>query len=422
MPRGFHNSVLSPEAKKVPLMGYPVHQHMVTLTGNKLFSLIRLKGISHETRSDEELQQFFIQLNRYFLALAKKESKNLMLQTYINKSRIELDDKYQLELQPLQDFVDAYTEPFRNGTYRQSGYAIGLVLKYRDVYDGIARMEELLTVSKTMLADYEPTFAGMEENSKGALFSEVGRYFSLLLNGHEKDVLVSDTRLGDAMIDSVTSFGEYDFIENRPNRGGARFATTYDLRDYPGGGSHSGMWDEAIEQPCDFTLVQTFMFEDRNTVKRNITKHTADLGSVEGESNQTKELEKAVQAITQGDKAFGRYHASLIVYGDTPDEAIANGSRMESVFTVHDTTFVRSTMSNIDTWYTQFPGQTDAMYPMMKSTENLACGFSLHATPGGKAKGNPIGDGNALIPMQTVKDGLFLLSAHDSPLGQNNLG
>ncbi|WP_240364519.1 hypothetical protein, partial [Pseudomonas syringae] len=40
------------------------------------------------------------------------------------------------------------------------------------------------------------------------------------------------------------------------------------------------------------------------------------------------------------------------------DQAIENGTAMQSVFTVHDANFVRSTMSNVDTWYTQFPGVT----------------------------------------------------------------
>lgn len=168
--------------------------------------------------------------------------------------------------------------------------------------------------------------------------------------------------------------------------------------------------------------MQTFLFEDRNKAKREFRKHIADLGAVEGDSRQTKELENAIEDITMGEKAFGRYHASLIVYGNTPDEAIDNGSKMESLFTVHDATFVRSTMSNIDTWSTQYPGVTEAMYPMMKSTENLACSFSLHATPTGKAKGNPVGDGTGLIPMRTVNDALFVLNAHDSAPGQNNLG
>ncbi len=408
--------------EKAPLMRYPVDEHIVTLEGDRLVSLIRLKGVSHETRDDEELKRLYYRLNRYFVALGKKEGKNLMVQTYVTKTQIELDTEYVMPLPALQDFADAYTKPFRNGSFLQVGYTLALVLKYSDLDDGIRRMTELLTLSSTMLSRYDASIMGLEENGNDSLFSQIGRYFSLLINGHEQDVLVSDTRIGDALIDSVTSFDHYDFIENRPNRGGQRFATTYDLRDYPGGGSYPGMWDEAIEQQFELTLVQSFIFEDRNKAKKNFQKHISDLASVEGTSRQTEELENAIEAITLGDKAFGRYHASLIAYGKTPDEAIDNGSKMESIFSVNETGFVRSTMSNVDTWYTQYPGATNALYPMIKSTENLACGFSLHATPTGKAKGNPVGDGTALIPMRTHNDSLFLLNAHDSAPGQNNLG
>ncbi|SOS42747.1 conjugal transfer protein (plasmid) [Pseudomonas syringae] len=421
MAHDFHKSVMPPE-KKAPLMRYPVHEHMVTLPGNRLVSLIQLKGVSSETRSDDELVHLFHNLNRYFLALGKKEGKHLMLQTYITKTGIELDTPYILPLPALQDFVDAYTAPFRNGTFYQVGYSIALILKYREVDEGIERMSDLLSLSSTLLAEYDPVIMGLEENEHGALFSQIGRYYSLLINGHEKDVLVSDTRLGDAIIDSVTNFENYDFVENRPNRGGQRFATTFDLRDYPSGGTYPGMWDEAIEQQFEFTLVQTFLFEDRNKAKDKFKKHVADLGSVERDSKQTEELENAIDAITLGDKAFGRYHASLIVFGKTPDQAIENGTKMASVFTVRDATFVRSTMSNIDTWYTQFPGVTEAMYPMMKSTENLACSFSLHSTPTGKVKGNPIGDGTGVMPVLTANKALYVLNVHDSPPGQNNLG
>lgn len=421
MAGAFHKNVLPPE-RMVPLMEYHVHQNMVTIPGNRLISVIRLKGISHETRNDDELEFLFEQLNRYFIALGKKQGKNLMIQAYITKSGVELNHKYKLSLPVLQDFVDAYTEPFRKGAFRQVSYSLSLVLKYRDLNSGIKSMKELLTISETMLAKYDMSLMGMEENKHGAVYSQIGRFFSQIFNGNEQDVLCSDTRLGDAVIDSVTNFGEYDFVENRPNRGGQRFATTYDLRDYPAGGSGPGMWDEAVEQQFDFTLVQTFIYEDRTKTKKQFNKHISDLGSVEGESKQTEELDNAIQEITQGEKAFGRYHAALIVYGDTPDDAIDNGAIMESIFTVRDTTFVRSTMSNMNTWYTQFPTYTDVLYPMIKSTENFACSFSLHATPTGKARGNPIGDGTALLPMRTDKDALFLLNAHDSPLGQNNLG
>nr|UVN17874.1 hypothetical protein pPsy0479a_00042 [Pseudomonas syringae] len=40
----FSHKRYAPE-KKVPLMRYPVHEHMVTLPGNRLVSLIQLKGV-----------------------------------------------------------------------------------------------------------------------------------------------------------------------------------------------------------------------------------------------------------------------------------------------------------------------------------------------------------------------------------------
>ncbi|KPX10662.1 putative VirB4, partial [Pseudomonas syringae pv. cunninghamiae] len=176
MAHDFHTSVMPPE-KKVPLMRYPVHEHMVTLPGNRLVSLIQLKGVSSETRSDDELVHLFHNLNRYFLAMGKKEGKHLMLQTYITKTGIELDTQYTLPLPALQDFVDAYTAPFRNGTFFQVGYSIALILKYREVDEGIERMSDLLSLSETLLAEYDPVIMGLEENEHGALFSQIGRYF-----------------------------------------------------------------------------------------------------------------------------------------------------------------------------------------------------------------------------------------------------
>lgn len=414
-------NVFSAENNKVPVMGFHVHPQIVTVSGNRLLSLLRFKGTSHETRDQEVLNREFGQLNRFFQALGKKEGKNLLLQTYTPKTKVSIDAKYKIELPVLQDFVDVYTAPFKNGTFREVGYSIALILKYQDLEEGIARMVELLTIAESMLEPFGVATMGMEENEHGGLYSQIGRFYSLLLNGHEQNILISDTRLGDAVIDSETAFGAYDYVENRPNHSQRRYATTFDLRDYPDE-SIPGMWDEAVEEQFDFTLIQSFLFEDRNKMKRQFKAQSSDLASTEGESSQTNEIADAIQGVTQGKKVFGRYHASLVVYGDTPESAVSNGAKMESLFITHNTTFVKSTSTNIDTWLTQYPAFLDVIYHMPKSTENLACGFSLHATPTGKAVGNPPGDGTALMPLKTAKEGIFFLNAHDSPPGQNNTG
>jgi type IV secretion system protein VirB4 len=411
---------LSPETR-VPWMNYHVHENMVTLSGQRLISVVRFKGVSYETKEKSELNRMFTNENRFLLSLGKKEGKNLMIQTWTTKSSISLDAEYKIELPVLQDFVDTLTDPFRKGKYRQVGYTMAFILKYKELDEGISRMNEILIMVERMLGAFEPSVLGVEENAAGSVYSQVGRYFSLLINGEEKDVMLSDTRLGDAIIDSVTNFAPYDYVENRPNSGGMRYATTYDLRDYPSK-TVPGMWDEAIEEQFDFSLVQSFMFEDRNKSKVNFAKQTVDLASAEGETKQTKALEDAVQDITQGEKMFGRYHAALIVYGETPQKAIDNGATLDSIFSARDTRFIRSTVTNDDSYYSLFPGCTIAMYPVPKSTENLACGFSLHASPVGKAEGNPPGDGKAWMPFRSANDALYFFNAHNSAIGKNNTG
>lgn len=411
---------LSPETR-TPWMNYHIHENMVTVSGQRLISIVRFKGVSYGTKEKEELNKLFSNENRFLLSLGKKEGKNLMIQTWTTKSMISLKADYHLELPVLQDFVDTYTAPFKKGKYRQVGYSMAFILKYRDLDEGMSKMNEILIMVEKMLSAFEPSVLGVEENAAGSVYSQVGRYVSLLINGQEQDVLLSDTRLSDAVIDSVTNFAPYDYVENRPNTGGVRYATTYDLRDYPSR-TVPGMWDEAIEEQLDFTLVQTFIFEDRNKSKVNFSKQTADLTSAEGETKQTKELEDAIQDITQGDKMFGRYHAALIAYGDTPQKAIDNGATLDSIFTAKDTRFIRSTVTNDDTYYAMFPGCTIGMYPVPKSTENLACGFSLHSAPVGKAEGNPPGDGKAWMPFRSTNDSLYFFNAHNSPVGKNNTG
>ncbi|PLY35824.1 conjugal transfer protein [Pectobacterium carotovorum] len=416
----FKNAYSLENDAKVPWLGHHVHPEICTLGTGHLLALVRFKGVPHDTRDKNTLNREFMHEARCFKALGKQEGANLKLQTYTFKQRIHLDHRYRMELPIIQELVDVYTHPFRNGTFRQVGYGMALILKYRDLDDGISRMIELLGLCREMLGDYGVSVMGMEERD-GKLYSQIGRFYSFVLNGIEKDIPITDTRLGDCIIESETAFGAYDYVENRPYNGQRRFASTYDLRDFPSK-SVPGMWDEAIDEQYDFCMVQSFLFEDRNRIKRRLKVQMADLSSTEGQSTQTEELADSVQEVTQGKLVYGEYSASLIVFGDTPEQAVDCGLKMQSLLMARDTGFIRSTSTNYVTWLTLFPGYADVIYSMPKSSENLACGFSLHATPSGKASGNPPGDGTALMPVMTENGGLFFLNAHDSPPGKNNTG
>lgn len=416
----YFRKTFSPENKKLPWLGYHVDPHICTLGTTHLLAVMRFRGVAHDTRELSQLNVEFQRQNRCFQAMGKQEGSDLMIQTYNFKSRVKLDTEYRFDLPVLQDFADAYTTPFREGEFRQVGYAMALILKHQDLDDGIARMKDLLQICTVMLDKFGVAVVGMAERH-GQLYSEIGRFYSLILNGTDTDVLIGESRLGDAMIDSETAFGAYDYVENRPYSGERRFATTYDLFEYPAK-SQPGMWDEVLEEQCDFCLTQTFHFAERNKIKTKITMQRVDLANTEGESDQTDSLEDAIQAVTQGSLVMGLYHASLVVFGETPDKALTRGSRLQSLLSARGAVFKRSTSTNINTWLTQLPAYSDVIYRSPRSTENLACGFSLHVTPSGKATGNPIGDGSALLPVSTLNGGLYFKNFHDSPLGKNSIG
>ena len=416
----YFRKTFSPENKKLPWLGYHVAPQICTLGSSHLVAVMRIRGVAHDTREQSALNTEFQRQNRCFQAMGKQEGSDLMIQTYTFKRSVQLNTEYQLALPILQDFANEYTAPFREGEFRQVGYAMSLILKYRDLEEGIARMTDLIQICTVMLDKFGVTVMGMEERN-GQLFSETARFFSLIVNGTDQDVLIGESRLGDAMIDSETAFGAYDYVENRPYSGRTRFATTYDLMDYPAK-SEPGMWDEVIEEQSDFCLTQTFHFAERNKMKTKINIQRVDLANSEGESEQTDKLEEDIQAITQGSLVLGLYHASLVVFGDTPEKAVTKGDRLKSLLSAKSAVFKRSTSTNINTWLTQLPAYSDVIYRAPRSTENLACGFSLHATPGGKATGNPIGDGTALMPMKTVNGGLYFKNFMDSPAGRNSMG
>ncbi|MBG6246651.1 conjugal transfer protein (plasmid) [Candidatus Symbiopectobacterium sp. 'North America'] len=412
--------VFSPENKKFPWLGHHVHPYICTLGDSHLLAVMRFKGVAHETREQAVLNREFTRQNLCFQALGKQEGKNLMLQTYTFKNRVSLDGNYQFDLPILQDLADAYLEPFRIGEFRQVGYAMALILKYSDLDDGIDRMEDLLRICKVMLGEFGVSFLGMEER-ENQLYTEVGRFYYYLFNGLDNDVIITDTRIGDAVVDGETGFGAYDYVENRPYCGPTRYATTWDLRSLPKK-SRPGMWDEILDIQSDYCLTQTFHFEERNKMKHKLTVQRSDLASTEGESDQTDELETAIQEVMQGGLVFGMHHASLIVFGDTPEKAVKQGSELQNTLKAGGADFVRSTSTNHNTWLTMFPSYTDVIYRSPRSTENIACLFSLHITPGGKAKGNPLGDGAALIPMRTTNGGMHQLNLHNSPEGKNSVG
>ncbi|ENE6639021.1 conjugal transfer protein [Salmonella enterica] len=405
-----------------PAMLHHVTREIVVQRGEKLLAVLSLAGSPHETTDHYKLVRSYNHLNTFFRTLGRSEGSNLAIWTWLTKRRINIDDQYLFDNKFCQALADKYIERFRDNEFYEVRYSIALVLKYSDLEDGIKRISDMLRRAKSSLKRYDVSILGLSENERGVPFSEIGAFFSRFFNGYERPIPLSDNDISDSLIDSYINF-ETDFIEIRPNKGGHRYAATYDLREYPSQ-SGIGMWDEILSVNCEFTLTQSLQYVQRNKSKKMLETHTNNLESSEGESEQVKELKDAQEYITSGRLQFGNYHGALVVYADSRATALDRASKIIDAFSLSGADWVRSTGSNLYTFFSQFPAahEKNIPFPEPKTTRNLVSGFSLHSMPSGKQYGNPVGDGTALMPMMTDNAGAFFFSNHNSPLDQDNTG
>ncbi|HBZ8014609.1 TPA: conjugal transfer protein [Klebsiella pneumoniae] len=408
-----------PFDKLAPQINFHIAPEIATMNKDRIMAMIVLRGCPYETESKSHLNLNADSLNDYFVNLGKKEGSNLLIHTYQGRHKVEKEFNYSFDNEIVQGFTDAYLKQFTTGERMESVYSFALVLKYSDLDFAEARMKEYLELARNMLAPFQPKILGVREEN-GVLYSEICEQLFYYFNGYRKKCVLTDTtRITDAMIDSVTSFENYDFIEIHPNKGGKRYAVTYDLRDFPIK-PRVGMFDDAMEQNIEFVLVQTFHYLRRNEMSDRLSKHYNNLAGSQGETEETVRLADAAGKVADGALQFGLYTASLIVYGNSQAQAFDRGTTMESKFGMAG--FVRSTVTNVYSYLSLVPGYNDLHYQSEKTTENLVAGFSLHGMPAGKEKLNPLGDGSALMPLPTDKGGVYFSNTTNSLEGQDVRG
>ena len=155
-----------------------------------------------------------------------------------------------------------------------------------------------------------------------------------------------------------------------------------------------------------------------------IRKQLNNLTSVNDKATaQQEELEEGQGLLVSGELMFGDYHAALVVYGKTAEEAAANGARAYSTFlNAGGYRFTKAGLSAPATFFSQVPGSKEKPRSFPKTTTNFATTFGIHNYSHGKKQGNPIGDGSAIMPLQTMSKTIYDFNFHFSNLKEDSLG
>lgn len=410
-------------ADELPPMRYHVEDTVINFHDSYLCSVISLDGVVYEAISDSVLENDFDSLNLTYAETAREKAGRLAFNTYLVRRKIEVDTEYNFSNQFCQDFADKYLARFNEKDYYENRFYISITLKYDESID--EAIDEMLGVIQTFvkkLGKYTPKVLSAYENSKGVLCSEIFEFYYNILNSEPTigGFPLTGTPAFDAIPSSSLHFG-YEIMQSKGQLRN-RFATLFDLKDFPAK-TKLGMFNSAsLSLPFEYNLVQSFVALSPPKALHRIEDQLNRLRSTEDKAeHQHMELQEAQGYIQSGELAFGSYHCGLIVYGDTQQHAIQNGIYATASFSNNaGAIFRKATLSAPATFFSQFPNYKYVPRKMIKSSRNLAGTFSMHNYSRGKSKGNPLGDGSAVMPLETRSKTLYDFNFHfTNPLEDN---
>lgn len=403
-----------------------VDRQVITLNDDKLLSVIKFDGSPFMTVLDDELEKQSNTLTRVFNEMAKINAPNIEFKTHMVKKLEKAKLNMKFDNWFSAKFAERYMQQFENGSFYSVHYYLSITIKYRrGIDDGIDKIKSAIAFCKQALANYRPVVLGIKYNASGAVLSEIGQFLASLVNGNEENdnyVSVRNGYIADTLQNSAIYFGS-DLAEIRLSTGETKYSTFYDLMEYPKS-SFCGMWNKLLEVKSEFVLTQSFF---PFTVSASASAIETQINKLESSSRPPEhlidELYAAKSEVSTGDVIIGEYHATLTVFGDTPQEALDNGENVKTtLITSSNANFVKATNTGYLSFYSHLPESQYKPFSEPKTTRNFINGWSLNNYPIGKAEGNPVGDGYALMPMKTVADSIYYFNSHYSEVGKNNTG
>ncbi|HAT5579044.1 VirB4 family type IV secretion system protein [Proteus mirabilis] len=413
------------EAEKfIPNYSFHVDENMIYLESGKLIAPLFIEGFPFESISDNEIVNKFNNFSDYLMGLGKQG--NLLVWSHIVKRKMTVDNIYHYENSPfLQGFSDKYIESLLQGDFFRTDYilTIGISVKpdQNAIYDGVERLNEIIQQTKAVLKGMQVIPYGV----KSPFMSEIaGDYLSFLVNHESMSIPLSDSKIKNTITNSDIFFG-FDVAEIRPRESnGSIYCTNYVVKDFPRGTS-IGQWDFLLKLPYEFILTQSFIAEAPTKSIKKIDSQLNQLNSAgDAGVTQQEELILGQEGVTSGSTLFGSYHAVLSIFGQSVNEAKENGIKVTSEFLTSGKgfRFIKSTNEAPLTYFSHLPMSEYRPLATKRTSNNLACLFSLHNFSYGKKTGNPIGDGTAIMPLKSISDTLYFFNTHFSDINKDVRG
>jgi type IV secretion system protein VirB4 len=411
----------------MPTFGHPVTKHVQHLEGRRFMVTLVKRGMPFEVYENAAIERMFDRDTDTYSKLGRDLGGRLCYHATFTRRLVRFDRNYRFGPRFMQWFSREYVARFNEDKFYENRYYLSLILKYDDFDDGLKEIESLAVQSLLHLADYEAEQLEVYErqhiNGTKMLFSKQYGFVSDLVNAAWTDVPVAAEPGIDVIPSSWLHFGYNTVAIRGPAIAASRgYATCHDLRAFPDKPGW-GQLNPLLTLPMEFSITQSFNcmtgFEANRTIDSAINKLES---AGDKAKHQVNEMREAQGYVNTGELSFGEYHGAAVIYGETAKEAIANGDLfMSRSLNECGVEWMTATGSAPFTYFSQVPGAKVRPRPKVQSSRNFAAMHACHDYSTGKAEGNPIGDGSAIVPFRTIAGNVFNFNFHATRLGDINV-
>jgi type IV secretion system protein VirB4 len=278
-------------------------------------------------------------------------------------------------------------------------------------------MDEKTAFIGRVLRGFEPHLLGTREEG-GRTYSDVAEFLGYLVNGRRRAEPLTAGPLYRSLPNTRLFFGG-DKLEIR-HGDERRYAAFVDIQEYADA-VEPGVLDALLYERSEFIETQSFSILPRREAMRALELQRDQLiASDDVVESQIAEMDVALDQLGDGQFCMGEYHYSLLVFGDSVEDAGRRAAK--AIGAVGESCSLQ--MRPVDlvgdaAWFAQLPGNWEWRPREAKlSSRAFAALAAGHNFARGKRDGNPWGE--ALVRLKTPSGQPFYLNLHKSPDGEDS--
>ena len=442
---------ISPKEKHIDIHGLPLNNQpdfskFIPYSSHLTSSIIRTKegdlvatwecdGVPFEIADDEDLELRKQQLNTllrsfshysvsiYHHNISRSVSERLH-GNFSSEYLKEIDDLYYRGLNSTKFkrntlFFTLVYRPYPNSVERQSRKKDSIEAKKQELNYHLNKMQEFCDrLDKGLLKFGGKRLETYEKDS--VVYSKQLEFYNYLLTGFWQPIRITTEVFYKTLGNALTHFG-IDTGEVISPLGKKRFFRSIEIKDFVDS-TYEGILDVLMYYPFEYIVTHSFSLLSRRDALKSLKMQEKHLRSVEDDAEtQIEELRLAKDELASGNLAFGKYHFSITVFGDSVKEVTDNTNELISA--MHDLGFI-VVLSNIAlpaTYYAQLPANFEYR-PRLSviSSKNFASLTSLHSFANGKPANNCWGD--AVTILSTPSGQPYFFNFHESTPNGNDFG